>query len=131
MPVRLLLVAVAATLAFASPALAADDHAPFTSCPAYGDLHVCTAEVPSFDQAPLDVDLTLPTTGGASQRHPLMIFLPGFGNDKREWESPPDEGDGADKANWNSHWFARHGFYVLTYPARGFDTAASASGSQP
>src|SRR5215208_6118863 len=103
-----------ALLALASPAAA--QSAPFDSCPAYGDQRICTAEVPSFDGAPLDVDLTLPEGGGTS--HPLMIFLHGFGNNKREWESLDDDGDGADKLRWNSHWFASHGFYVLTYTAR-------------
>src|SRR5215210_61302 len=116
---RTLAAAVLAALALASPAAAQSP--PFDACPAYGDQHICTAEVPSFDGAPLDVDLTLPEGGG--ERHPLMIFLHGFGNDKREWESLDDAGDGADKLRWNSHWFARHGFYVLTYTARGFRTA--------
>ena len=49
-----------------------------------------------------------------------MIMLHGFGNNKREWESLTSDGDGADKAGWNSHWFAQHGYYVLTYTARGF-----------
>ena len=47
-------------------------------------------------------------------------MLHGFGNDKHEWESTNDEGDGADKYHWNNHWFATHGYYVLSYTARGF-----------
>jgi predicted acyl esterase len=128
MPKRILAATIFAALALASPAAAAD-HSPFTSCPAYGDQHVCTAEVPSFDGSKLDVDLTLPE-GGQTGRHPLMIFLHGFGNNKREWESTTDEGDGADKFRWNSHWFARHGFYVLAYTARGFRTDGP-TGNQP
>ena len=116
-----------AALALASPAAAQSP--PFDACPAYGDQRICTAEVPSFDGAPLDVDLTLPQGGGTS--HPLMIFLHGFGNNKREWESLDDDGDGADKLRWNSHWFASHGFYVLTYTARGFRTADQPSEYQP
>ena len=119
--IRSAVAAVLAALATAAPAAA--QSAPFDSCPAYGDQRICTAQVPSFDGAPLDVDLTLPQGGGA--RHPLMILLHGFGNDKREWESLDDAGDGADKLRWNSHWFARHGFYVLTYTARGFRSAQS------
>ena len=52
--------------------------------------------------------------------HPLIVMLHGFGNDKHEWESTTDEGDGADKYHWNNRWFARHGYYVLNYTARGF-----------
>ena len=51
-------------------------------------------------------------------------MLHGFGNDKHEWESTTDEGDGADKYHWNNHWFAKHGYYVLSYTARGFPTTA-------
>src|SRR3954447_22528869 len=47
-------------------------------------------------------------------------MLHGFGNNKHEWESTTAEGDGADKHHWNSDWFAQHGYYVLTYTARGF-----------
>jgi dienelactone hydrolase len=88
-------------------------------CPTYGDLEICSGEVPSFDGSKLDVDLTKPAanTGGA---HPLILMFHGFGNTKHEWESTTDEGDGADKWHWNSHWFAKHGYYVLTYTARGF-----------
>ena len=52
--------------------------------------------------------------------HPLIVMLHGFGNDKHVWESTTDEGDGADTRNWNNRWFARHGYYVLSYTARGF-----------
>ena len=118
---RTVVAALFAALALAAPAAAQSD--PFGDCPAYGDQRICTAQVPSFDGAPLDVDLTLPEGGGGS--HPLIVLLHGFGNDKREWESVDDRGDGADKLRWNSHWFARHGFYVLSYTARGFRSAQS------
>src|SRR5690349_10703895 len=60
-------------------------------CAAYpGGDTVCSGEVKSFDGSPLDVDVTLPTTGG--KRHPLMVMFHGFGNNKHEWESTTDEG---------------------------------------
>ena len=85
----------------------------------------------SFDQTSLDVDLTLPAPGSGS-RHPLIVMLHGFGNDKHEWESLTDEADpnNPDKWHWNSHWFATHGYYVLTYTARGFATGP-AQGYEP
>jgi hypothetical protein len=98
-------------------------------CPLYGDLRICTAEVPSFDGTLLDVDLTFPTAGTGGG-HPLIVFLHGFGNDKHEWQSTTDEADGADKWHWNSHWFATHGFYVLAYTARGFQSQP-ARGDEP
>jgi hypothetical protein len=89
------------------------------ACPTYGDQQICSGQVPSFDGSPLDVDLTLPEPNGSSS-HPLIVLLHGFGNNKHEWESTSDAGDGSDKNQWNSHWLARHGYYVLTYTARGF-----------
>ena len=96
-----------------------------TSCPtespdgSYGGARICSGVVPSFDEAKLDVDLTQPMHDTGTS-HPLIVMLHGFGNDKHEWESTTDEGDGADKYHWNNHWFAKHGYYVLSYTARGF-----------
>ena len=96
-----------------------------SSCPtespggSYGGVRICSGSVPSFDGAKMDVDLTQPS-GGTGRRHPLIIMLHGFGNDKHEWESTNDEADGADNYHWNNHWFATHGYYVLNYTARGF-----------
>jgi predicted acyl esterase len=119
-PRRGLLGAIAG-LALAAPAAGATTLPPAFSgaCPTYGDMQVCSGDVPSFDGSKLDVDLTLPLRDGG-QRHPLIVMLHGFGNNKHEWESLDNAGDGADKLRWNSHWFAQHGYYVLTYTARGF-----------
>src|SRR5829696_3811471 len=119
-------------LCFAPAASAVD--APFSGpCPPVpnpnGD-HICSTQVPSHDGTSLDVDVTQPAAGTGSS-HPLIVLLHGFGNDKHEWESTNDRGDGGDKRNWNSHWFARHGYYVLTYTARGFHTAPPSRRDQP
>jgi predicted acyl esterase len=90
-----------------------------TNCSLYGGVQICSGEVASWDGTLLDVDLTLPKTG-MGDRHPLIVMLHGFANNKHEWESVSDTGDGADKWHWNNHWFAEHGFYVLAYTARGF-----------
>src|SRR5579884_200708 len=86
------------------------------SCPtqspsgaSYGGVGICSGEVPSFDGATLGVDLTQPVQDTGTT-HPLIIMLHGFGNNKHEWESTTDEGDGADKYHWNNHWFAEHGY---------------------
>jgi dienelactone hydrolase len=108
-------------------AFAATLPASFTpSCPtenpdgdSYGGVRICSGSVPSFDGSKMDVDLTQPLRDGGG-RHPLIVMLHGFGNDKHEWESTTDEGDGADKHHWNNRWLAKHGYYVLTYTARGF-----------
>ncbi|HZU49730.1 MAG TPA: CocE/NonD family hydrolase, partial [Mycobacterium sp.] len=107
------------------------------SCPtqspsgaSYGGVGICSGEVPSFDGATLDVDLTQPVQDTGTT-HPLIIMLHGFGNNKHEWESTTDEGDGADKYHWNNHWFAEHGYYVLTYTARGFRDDGTYAAYQP
>ena len=126
-----LFVAVVLGVVLAGPARAATLPPEFSApCPAYGDLRICSGQVPSFDGTSLDVDLTLPMQDTGS-RHPLIVMLHGFGNNKHEWESLTDEGDGADKLRWNSHWFARHGYYVLTYTARGFRDDGTTGDYQP
>jgi predicted acyl esterase len=111
----------------------AGDGFTLADCPPSDDprQRICSGEVPSFDGAPLDVDLTLPFNHSGSQDHPLIVMMNGFGNDKHEWQSVDDEGDGADKYHWNSHWFAKHGYYVLTYTPRGFDTETESEPYQP
>lgn len=130
-----MLVACGLTLP-ASGAFAAKLPAQFTSsCPtesaggSYGGVRICSGSVPSFDGSPMDIDLTQPANGRG--RHPLIIMLHGFGNDKHEWESTNDGGDGADKYHWNNHWFATHGYYVLSYTARGFKDDGPSGANQP
>jgi hypothetical protein len=72
----------------------------FNSCPTYDDQarqRICSGEVPSFDGMKLDVDLTLPFNEDRAREHPLIVMMNGFSNDKHEWQSLTDEGDGADK----------------------------------
>ena len=59
------------------------------------------------------------------------MLLHGFGGDKHDWQSTDDEADGRDKWHWNSHWFAKRGYYVLSYTARGFRTDAASQPWQP
>ena len=101
------------------PAQATASVASLTNCSPYGGVQVCSGEVASWDGALLDADLTLPQPG-TGDRHPLIVMLHGFANNKHEWESISDAGDGGDKWHWNNHWFAERGFYVLNYTARGF-----------
>ena len=127
----ILIVVVVLSLALAGPAQAATLPPEFTApCPTYGDVQICSGQVPSFDGTGLDVDLTLPMRDTGT-RHPLIVMLHGFGNNKHEWESLTDDGDGADKLRWNSHWFAKHGYYVLTYTARGFRDDGTTGDYQP
>jgi dienelactone hydrolase len=133
----MVLLVVAALTLPASGALAATLPPSFSpTCPtenpngeSYGGVRICSGSVPSFDGSKMDVDLTQPMNGG--KRHPLIVMLHGFGNDKHEWESTTDEGDGADKYHWNNRWLAKHGYYVLTYTARGFKDDGPSGDNQP
>src|SRR5438874_7994556 len=132
MRLRVLLPAVALCLGSVLPPIVgrAEAGVPgLNACPLYGDVHICSGEVASWDGSPLDVDLTLPATSAGS--HPLIVMLHGFGNNKHEWESTSDAGDGADKWHWNNHWFAEHGYYVLTYTARGFNDSGPSRADEP
>src|SRR3954465_1969615 len=128
---RLLIAVCGLVLFVAAPAAAAPSIDNALTCGSYpGGDRICSGEVPSFDGSKLDVDLTIPSGGGT--HHPLIVMLHGFGNDKHEWESTTDEGDGADKYHWNNRWFAEHGYYVLNYTARGFsDSQADEESHQP
>ena len=133
MLIRLCRALLAAVLLCApAPAAARAAEFPRSDCPRYGDLRICTAQVPSFDGTPLDADLTLPAgkapSGGG---HPLIVLLHGFGGDKHDWQSTDDSADGGDKWHWNSHWFAKRGYYVLSYTARGFRSDAASQPWQP
>src|SRR3954466_14972732 len=132
------MVVAGALLAPAASASATTLPAEFTSsCPtespegSYGGGRMCSGSAPSFDHASLSVDVTQPMHDTGSS-HPLIVMLHGFGNNKHEWESTTDEGDGADKYHWNNRWFAKHGYYVLNYTARGFsDSQADDASNQP
>jgi hypothetical protein len=124
--------ATAIATAGSGPAVAVGTTAPAPlnlPCAAYSTDTICSGEVRSFDGSPLDVDVTLPATG--TSKHPLMVMFHGFGSNKHEWESTTDAGDGGDKYHWNSHWFAEHGYYVVTYTARGFTDQGTSRPDEP
>jgi hypothetical protein len=71
--------------------------------------------------------VTLPSGGGGEKRK-LITLLHGFGADKHAWEANDDDGNDADSLRWNNHFFARHGYYVINYTARGFNTEPPTGG---
>jgi fermentation-respiration switch protein FrsA (DUF1100 family) len=75
--------------------------------------------VPSFDGVPLDVDVTLPP-GGGSGPYPTIVMLHGYGGEKTDFESSDPNGDGSVTYHYNNDYFARHGYAVVNYTARGF-----------
>lgn len=74
--------------------------------------------VPSFDGVPLDVDVTLPPAG--SGPYPTIVMLHGYGGEKTDFEATNPDGDGSTTFHYNNDYFARQGYAVLNYTARGF-----------
>ena len=95
---------------------------PALTCTARNDDNVsyqlCSGRIPSFDDVPLDVDVTIPAQGSSPM--PLLVMLHGYGNDKKDWESTVKCGADADRCNYNNLYFASKGYLVLNYTARGF-----------
>jgi pimeloyl-ACP methyl ester carboxylesterase len=77
-------------------------------CPTMTD----TERVPSFDGVPLDVDVTLPTSGDGP--FPTIVMLHGYAGDKGSFEKPTSDD------RYNNRFFAEQGYAVVNYSARGF-----------
>ena len=76
--------------------------------------------VPSFDGVPLDVDVTLPPASAKGPPYPTIVMLHGWGGDKTDFESSDPSGDGSNTYDYNNDYFARQGYAVVNYTARGF-----------
>lgn len=103
-------------------------------CPTYSGLEICSGEVPSFDGSRIDVDVTVPKGPRPPRGYPLVVMVhgaAGVDGSKREFESVTDEANGGDRYRWNTNWFARHGFYVLTFSQRGYRTDPPVAAHQP
>lgn len=123
--------AVAAVCLVAASSVAASATAPFGhACIPENGIRFCpTAElaqrVPSFDGVPLDVDVTLPEKGRAP--FPVIVMLHGFGGSKTDFETtspggpaPDEAGNGSTIYRYNNVFYARRGYAVVNYTARGF-----------
>lgn len=124
------LVACTAALILA-PAAPAAPLAPFGhACTAENGVRFCptaeaAARVPSFDGTPLDVDVTLPEKGNGP--FPTIVMLHGFGGSKTDFETtspagpaPDEAGAGSEVYDYNNVFYARRGYAVVNYTARGF-----------
>jgi fermentation-respiration switch protein FrsA (DUF1100 family) len=119
-------------IALLAPAAAgASPSAPFGhTCVAENGVRFCptpdpASRVPSFDGVPLDVDVTLPETGAGP--FPTIVMLHGFGGSKTNFETtsaagpaPEAAGNGSTIYRYNNNFFARRGYAVVNYTARGF-----------
>src|SRR3954449_5825673 len=118
---RALIAAVAATLIL--PAAASADPAPLgLGCAPKAGVRFCqnngsTQRIATFDGVPLDADVTLPATGDGN--FPTIVMLHGWGGNKTSFQSA-DGNDTGQKDHYNDIWFAKQGYAVLTYSARGW-----------
>jgi hypothetical protein len=90
----------------AAPPLGLDDCGP-----AHG-VHQCQGISETWDGIPLDTTVTLPSSG--ARRLPLVVEIHGFGNSKYEYLDPASTA-----YTDNAYAWARDGYAVLTYTARG------------
>jgi predicted acyl esterase len=72
----------------------------------------CSGLVPTWDGVPLDTTVTMP--GQTTRRAPLVVEIHGFGNSKHEYLDPASRAYTDNAFAW-----ARRGYAVLTYTARG------------
>jgi fermentation-respiration switch protein FrsA (DUF1100 family) len=125
---RVLVVTLTMAAALLSPAAAAADPQPLgRTCVPQAEVRFCSGSVatrvPTFDGVPLDADVTLPATGDGP--FPTLAMLHGWGGSKKSFETTdPTGGD----RRYSNVWFAKQGYAVLTYTARGFgDSCGSVS----
>jgi predicted acyl esterase len=118
----------------ALPALAVAAPAPFGhSCTPQNGVRFCPTttlaeRIPSFDGVPLDVDVTLPPTGNGP--FPTIVMLHGWGGDKTSFESSSPTGDGNITYHYNNNYYARHGYAVVNYSARGWGNSCGSPSSR-
>ncbi|MDX6610147.1 MAG: type transport system ATP-binding protein [Solirubrobacterales bacterium] len=128
---RLLLFLGVSVIGIAAPSSAAVAQTPFGhQCTAQADgVRFCPTTdgsagqtldgVPSFDGVPLDVDVTLPPPG-TSGPYPTIVMLHGYGGEKTAFEATEPAGDESNTFHYNNDYFARQGYAVVNYTARGF-----------
>lgn len=77
--------------------------------------------VPSFDGAPLDVDVTLPAGYDETDDPlPTIVMMHGFGGNKTAFQSDTPESTSSTNFHYNDNFFAKQGYAVVNYTARGF-----------
>src|SRR4051795_7417720 len=128
---RALVAAVLGVLAL--PAVAQADPAPLgLGCAPKAGVRFCqgngsTQRVATFDGVPLDADVTLPAGGDGP--FPTIVMLHGWGNSKTSFESDDGSDTGANY-HYNNIWFAKQGYAVVNYTARGWANSCGAAASR-
>jgi fermentation-respiration switch protein FrsA (DUF1100 family) len=115
---------VAATKPFGHDCTKRDDGTRFCPTTAGAQPGQTVDGVPSWDGVPLDVDVTLPAGKTHGKRahapYPTIVMLHGYGGDKTDFESEDRAGDGSNTFHYNNDFYARRGYAVVNYTARGF-----------
>jgi len=117
---------------------AAEDFAPFgNDCRERGGVLFCPTEglddrVPSFDDVPLDVDVTLPLDAEPNEALPTIVIMHGYGGTKEDFESDDPEGNDANERDYhyNNNFYAKRGYAVVNYTARGFGRSCGTEDSR-
>src|SRR4051794_28281739 len=107
-----LLVVFIALFAFAEPATAAPPLG-LTGCGTTQGVYQCTGLAATWDGVPLDTAVTLPSAA-ATKDLPLVVEIHGFGNSRYEYLDPASTA-----YTDNAYAWAKAGYAVLTYTARG------------
>lgn len=126
----------AGAMALAAPGIATAkaEAAPFGhACKAQNGVRFCPTEtlaqrVPTFDNVPLDADVTLPPEGTGP--FPTIVMIHGWGGNKTSFESSSPAGDGNQTFDYNNIYYAQQGYAVLTYSARGWGNSCGAVASR-
>ena len=127
-----------ATLGLAAPAQAADPRPFGHDCNRQNGTLFCPTErfgqrVSSFDRAPLDVDVTLPVGTERGEPLPTIVMMHGWGGNKTDFETESSDGDDPTSDtlfHYNNVYFARQGYAVVNYSARGFGDSCGTSSSE-
>jgi predicted acyl esterase len=84
-----------------------------SSCGSIEGVYQCSGLVKTWDGVPLDTTVTLPSSSPSGPL-PLIADIHGFGNSKWEYLDPKSEA-----YTGNAYTWAKAGYAVLTYTARG------------
>jgi fermentation-respiration switch protein FrsA (DUF1100 family) len=129
----LLAAIIGVAIAGAASAQAAEPGPFGHGCKAQNGVRFCPTEtlaqrVHTFDGVPLDADVTLPPSGEGP--FPTIVMLHGWGGSKTDFESTTPADDGNSTFDYNNIYYARHGYAVLNYSARGWGNSCGAASSR-
>jgi hypothetical protein len=107
------LVTIVVSLTCCASAQAGAQPLGLTDCSPAQGVYQCSGLVKTWDGVPLDTTVTLPSAD-AARPLPLIADIHGFGNSKWEYLDPA-----SDAYTGNAYTWAKAGYAVLTYTARG------------